>query len=380
MHDAIVAPARQAPHPEAPHIQITPPPPTQEFAEEGLPHLVKHCNAYKGADTRKAVFQLVTTLALFAAATGAMIWLLSYDMIIPSLLLAIPTGGFLVQLFIIQHDCGHMSFFKKRKTNNIVGAMLSVLTMTPYGYWRDAHNFHHAGSGNLAKRGIGSIDTVTITEFETMPKHMQLLYRFYRHPAVVLLIGPPLHIIAMQRIPFSNAMLFLEEYRAMPTEKMWRSVTILNIALLAFYGTAIAVLGLSTALLALLPPVFIAAWAGGWLFFIQHQFEEAYWQRDEKWNFQRASVEGSSYYVLPRFLQWFTGNIGLHHIHHLCSLIPNYRLQECLDASPELQQMNRLTLRESLKCANLALWDETSKKMIRFKDLKHYKNTVKTAA
>ncbi len=329
--------------------------------------LVKHCNKYKGGHTGKSVFQLTTTLGLFFLICAAMAISLKNDLVWPVVLMWLPAGGLLVRLFIIQHDCGHMSFFKTRAANDWVGRLLSVLTVTPYTYWRDAHNMHHAASGDLDRRGIGSIDTLTIAEYKNLPARKRFFYRLYRSPFVMLVLGPPLHIMIIQRLPLPSAVSFFEDYRTVPYWKALKSIVALDIYMLAFYGGIALFTGASTMFMIFLVPIMIAAWAGGWLFFIQHQFEEAYWERREHWNFQEAAVMGSSYYKLPPILQWFTGNIGLHHIHHLCSMIPNYKLQECLDNSADLKTMNVMTLKESLRCASLTLWDEATKTMVSFR-------------
>ena len=331
--------------------------------------LTNHCNLFKGGDTKRSIFQLSTTLALFVATCVAMYLSLSHDMIWPVVLLWLPAGGLLVRLFIIQHDCGHMSFFKTRVANNLVGRLLSVLTVTPYTYWRDAHNMHHAASGNLDRRGMGSIDTLTVAEYKKLPLKKRFFYRLYRNPFVILVIGPPLHIMLIQRIPSPAAVSFFEEYRMVPYPVVFKSIILLNIAMLAFYGGIAALIGTANMFMIFLMPIMIAAWTGGWLFFVQHQFEDTYWEQHKEWNFQEAAVLGSSYYKLHPILQWFTGNIGLHHIHHLCSMIPNYKLQECMDSHPDLKNLNVMTLRESLRCIPLALWDETQKTMISFRKM-----------
>lgn len=343
--------------------------PPEETTGMLIKALVSHCNAYKGGHTGRSVLQLSTTLALFFSICVAMGICFKNGLIWPVILMWLPAGGLLVRLFIIQHDCGHMSFFRTRRANDWVGRALSIFTVTPYAYWRDAHNIHHAASGNLDRRGIGSIDTLTVEEYKSLPLKKRFLYRLYRNPLVILLVGPPLHIMLIQRLPLPSAICFFEEYKSVPFEKAWRSIVALDIAMLVFYGAIAALFGLSTMLMIFIVPVMIAACAGGWLFFVQHQFEDAYWQQHEHWDFQEAAVLGSSYYKLHPVLQWFTGNIGLHHIHHLCSMIPNYRLQECLDNNQALQNMNVMTLKDSLRCIPLALWDETKQIMVSFRQI-----------
>lgn len=331
--------------------------------------LVSHCNAYKGGHVGRSMTQLALSFTLFIATCALMLLCLQNNLVWPVVLLWLPAGGFLVRLFIIQHDCGHMSFFTTRKANDWTGRILSLFTVTPYGFWRDAHNMHHAASGNLDGRGVGSIDTLTVKEYQKLSPFKRLCYRIYRSPLVVLVIGPPLHVMILQRIPVKGMATFFEGYKSIPFCKSWRSILGLNLGLILFYGVISYIIGFSTMVMIFMVPVMIAAWAGGWLFFIQHQFEDTYWEERKNWNFQEAAVLGSSYYKLHPVLQWFTGNIGLHHIHHLCSLIPNYKLQECMDNNRDLQTMNVMTLSQSLRCIPLALWDEAKKAMITFRQL-----------
>ncbi|MAE51679.1 MAG: fatty acid desaturase [Micavibrio sp.] len=282
------------------------------------------------------------------------------------------TGGLLVRLFIIQHDCGHRSFFRSKMANDTIGRFLSFFTFTPYGFWRSTHNMHHAGSGNLDYRGIGSIDTLTVQEFQALPKRKQIEYRIYRHPVMMLLIATPIYMLIIQRIPHGKSSPFFQNYDALSFARSWKSIVGHDLSLLAGYALIIWVFGWQFALFVLIPPAIIAAWVGGWLFYIQHQFEEGYWETKDEWNFHEAAVMGSSYLVLPKILQWFSGNIGLHHIHHLCATIPNYRLQECLDGNECLQNLNRLTIKDSLACLKWRLWCENTKKMVGFEILKSH--------
>ncbi|HEY9164091.1 MAG TPA: fatty acid desaturase [Magnetovibrio sp.] len=322
--------------------------------------LAKHCVAYRGADTRRSIVQLILTAVPFAALTGAMLLLIARDHW-AGMLLAIPAGGFLVRMFIIQHDCGHGSFFRTRRANDMLGRLISLFTLTPYSFWQKAHAMHHATSGNLGNRGFGDIDTLTVAEYRALPTWKQLRYRIYRNPLVLFVFGMPYHFIIGQRIPFGMPFSFA---------KVWRSVLFTDVAVFVFYGLVAYWVGLGTFLIVYLPVLSVAAWIGGWLFYIQHQFSETHWAPSEEWDFHSAAILGSSYYILPPALHWITGNIGLHHIHHLCGTIPFYRLQECLAASPELQGISRLTIRESLKSVSLTLWDEATHKLVGFGDLK----------
>lgn len=323
--------------------------------------LATHCRAYRETDAKRGIIQLITTLVPFAGLAAAMMASVAYEYYWLSALLTLPAAGFLIRLFIIQHDCGHGSFFRSRAANDLLGQAISLVTLTPYRNWRMVHAVHHATSGNLDRRGAGDINTLTVAEYRALSGLRRLAYRFYRNPAVHLLIGAPYQFILRQRVPFGGSFL---------TWGAWRSILSLNAAVAVLYGGGVFFFGLEPLLIVYLPIVVIASWIGGWMFFIQHQFENTYWRPGKDWDFHVAALQGSSYYVLPGFLNWFTGDIGLHHIHHLCGKIPNYRLQECLQASPELQRINRLTILDSLKSVRLALWDEDQNKMVGFRSLK----------
>lgn len=319
--------------------------------------LAAHCMDFRDSSTRRSLTQLAVTFGLFVffftlayASLDISYWL--------TLALSVPTGIFLVRLFIIQHDCGHGSFFKSKKANDWLGRLMSVFTATPYEFWKRAHAIHHASCSNLERRGTGDITTLTIKEYKALGIVGKIKYRLYRHPLVLFIIGVPVHFAIIQRLPF---------WQPLPSRKIWKSIVGLDIAMFLVIGGLMYTLGVGPFLKAYLPALVIAAIIGGWLFFVQHQYEDTYWEHEEDWNFHLAGLLGSSYYVLPKFMQWLTGNIGIHHIHHLNSAIPNYRLQECLDASPELQTIpKKIKFLESLKCARLALWDEDSKRLVSF--------------
>jgi acyl-lipid omega-6 desaturase (Delta-12 desaturase) len=330
-----------------------------ETEKQRVRRLAAHCNKFRGAVPKRAAIQLANTLIPLAILVAGMFATVN-TAYWATLLMAFPAAGLLVRAFIIQHDCGHGSFFASRKLNDVVGWCMSVLTMAPYGLWRREHAQHHACSGNLDRRGAGDIDTMTVDEYRALSWPGKLRYRLYRNSFILFGLGVPFYFMVLQRLPV---------WHSLSVRESMKSVMVLNLALAAFYAPFIYAFGLATVLWVVIPIVHIASAVGGWLFFIQHQFEETHWEKAESWDFQVAALLGSSFYDLPKVLNWFTGNIGLHHIHHLNSMIPNYRLQDCLEASPELKAINRMTLLESLKCARLKLWDESNRRLIGFREL-----------
>jgi acyl-lipid omega-6 desaturase (Delta-12 desaturase) len=277
-----------------------------------------------------------------------------------SLLFAVPAAGFLVRLFLIQHDCGHGAFFHRRCANDWVGRVIGVVTLTPYDFWRRTHAAHHATSGNLDRRGIGDIDTLTVHEYLARSRWARLRYRVYRHPIIMFGLGPAYLFIVQHRLPVC-----LMRSGWQP----WLSAMATNIAIAALVATMIWLVGIGPFLLVHLPIVLLAASAGVWLFYVQHQFENTAWVYDKAWNLQEAALRGSSHYALPSLLRWFTANIGVHHIHHLCSGIPYYRLPLVLRDHPEFDGIGRLTLLESLRCVRLVLWDESQRRLISFREV-----------
>jgi acyl-lipid omega-6 desaturase (Delta-12 desaturase) len=276
------------------------------------------------------------------------------------LLLAVPAAGLLVRLFMIQHDCGHGAFFRHRLTNDWVGRVLGVLTLTPYDFWRRTHAIHHASSGNLDQRGIGDIDTLTVREYLALSRWARLRYRLYRHPIVMFGIGPAYLFILQHRLPVG-----LMRRGWQP----WLSTMATNAAIAAVIGTLIWFIGIGSFLLVHLPIMLLAASIGVWLFYVQHQFEDTFWAEGRVWNVHTAALHGSSHYDLPAVLRWFSANIGVHHVHHLCSRIPYYRLPDVLREHPELVGTGRLTLIESLRCVRLVLWDERKRRLISFREM-----------
>ena len=274
-------------------------------------------------------------------------------------LLLLPVGAMLlVRLFIIQHDCGHGSFFASNWANGLLGRALSLLTLTPYTFWRRDHAMHHATTGDLDRRGKGDVTILTLAEYRALSFPRRMAYRLYRHPLVLFGVGPAWLILLRLRIPKGHPR---RQWRD------WVSIVGTDAALAAMIAVLILTLGLKPVLLGWLPVILLAATIGVWLFYIQHQFEHAYWEARPSWDFHAAALRGSSFYDLPAILHWMTGNIGFHHIHHLASRIPNYRLQECHEAIPALQSAPRLTFRESLRCARLALWDAEQGRLVPFR-------------
>lgn len=278
-----------------------------------------------------------------------------------TLLLAVPTAGLLVRLFIIQHDCGHHSFFRSRRANDLLGTFCSLLTLTPYHLWRRSHSRHHASSGNLTHRGHGDVWTLTVDEYLNRSWFAQMRYRLYRHPLFMFVLGPWLLFVLRQRFTYYIPRAWYRERR---------SVHLTNLGILFLLAAAWYTMGLPAFIVVHSPIVLLGAAIGSWLFFVQHQYEQAYWEPQEQWDFTQSAFEGSSYYRLPAVLQWFTGNIGFHHIHHLDSRIPNYNLEACYANVPEVQHVVTLGLLDSLQCARLKLWDERRRQMVTFEEVR----------
>ena len=311
---------------------------------------------FRRPSTARSVWQLVSTALLLAGAWTLMYFSLGVGYWL-TLLLAVPAAFFLVRLFIVQHDCGHGSFFRSPRVADIVGSALGVLTLTPYHYWKKAHAVHHATSGNLVHRGFGDIDTLTVDEYLALSPWGRSKYRLSRHPVMLFGVGVVLHFFVRHRLPTIVPRTW--------TRARW-SIFWTDVGLAGFIVGMGLLVGFRQFLLVHVPLMTLSCSMGVWLFYVQHQFEPTYWEHDEQWAYNDAALVGSSYYRLPRLLQWATGNIGLHHVHHLSARIPNYRLQEALESIPELRKVTTLTLRESLRCVRLALWDERERKLVRF--------------
>ncbi len=325
---------------------------------------------YREPNCGRSTVELIITSVPFVvlwvlmwAALGTGYWV--------GLLLALPAAGFLVRLFMIQHDCGHGSFFRRRRTNDWVGRVIGVLTLTPYDFWRHSHALHHANSGNLDHRGFGDVDMLTVREFLALSRWRQFMYRLYRNPIVMFGIGPMYLFVLQHRLP---AGLMRSSWH------FWLSTMATNLAIAVLAATMIWLVGLGVFLLVQVPITLLAGSIGVWLFYIQHQFEDTFWARGDGWNFHDAALHGSSHYDLPNVLRWFTANIGVHHVHHLCSRIPYYRLPRVLRDHPELAAVGRLTLRESLQCVRMALWDERTRRLISFREMHVLRSAVNKRA
>ena len=331
---------------------------TMSQAEPDVRHWVTALAPYREPRLGRSLAELFVTVVPFVALWLAMLLSLRYAYWL-CLLLAVPAAGFLVRLFMIQHDCGHGSFFRRRRANDWLGRVLGVLTLTPYGYWRRTHAMHHATSGHLDRRGTGDVDTLTVREYRSLARWRRALYRLKRHPIVLLGLGPFYLFVLQHRLPVR----LMRAGRA-----PWLSTMSTNLAIAVVVGLLVALLGGRDFLLVQAPITLLASSAGVWLFYVQHQFEDTWWARDPDWNPHTGALHGSSHYDLPPVLRWFTANIGIHHVHHLASRIPSYRLGEALRAHPELQGISRLTLIESFRCLRLALWDEDQQRLVGFRE------------
>ena len=315
---------------------------------------------YWGADIRRSVTQLLTSVIPYVVLWYLMLRSLEIGYWL-TLLLALPTAGFSMRMFIIQHDCGHGSFFRSRVARDWVGRCIGVVLLTPYDYWKRTHAYHHAHSGDLDFRGFGDVDTFTVREYLSWPWLKRLRYRIYRHPLVLFVLAPFYQFLLKHRYPLDAPKSWTQA---------WRSVWWTNLAIVGVGGVMWMTVGLESFLMVQLPVTMTASTIGIWMFYVQHQYEDTYWHWHESWDFYDASLYGSSYLVLPGPLQWITGNIGVHHVHHMSARIPNYKLQQVHDENPEFHVVTKVRFRDTLRLINLALWDEEGQKLIRFKDLK----------
>ena len=315
---------------------------------------------YTKPDRKKSVLQVVdsfsgfflTWIAMYFAYVHVGYWL--------TLLLAVLAAGFLVRIFIIQHDCGHGSFFKSKKAADTIGFICGVLTLTPYKHWRKSHAIHHAHHAELEERGVGDVWTLTIEEYQELSGTMKVVYRVFRNPFFLFFLAAPFHFLVLNRIPLGS--------KVGEVDGEFRSLWYTNLAIAVWVAVASYFIGFWTVLAISVPIMLIASAAGTWLFYVQHQFERTYWEHTPEWSYVLAAMQGSSYYKLPRVLQYFTGNIGFHHIHHLSPRIPNYLLERCHNENPIFQRVATLGIRESFATASLVLWDEDNRRLVSFRE------------
>ena len=328
------------------------------MANKKLAQLKKHIKPFENPDTKASVWQLVNTLPPFF-----LLWYLAYEAISVSLILSIAlsilAGGFVVRVFIIFHDCCHGSFFKNRKVNHFVGTVTGILTMFPYEKWKREHSIHHATSSNLDKRGNGDVWIMSVEEYKKASKLERLQYRLYRNPFIMFVLGPLYLFLITNRMNRKDA-----------RRKERRNTYLTNVSIIGITALLIWAIGWSSFLIVQLPIMFVAGSLGIWLFYVQHQFEDSYFEDEADWDYVKAAIDGSSYYKLPRVLQWITGNIGYHHVHHLSPKVPNYNLEQVHESTPPLQQATTITVGSSLKSIRFRLYDEESKTFVHFKEIK----------
>ncbi len=318
---------------------------------------------YQQPDLRMSIWQVVNSFGGFFLCWGFMAVTTSvshWATLLLTLLLAFPAAGFLIRIFIIQHDCGHGSFFKKRNANDSIGIACSIFTMIPYIFWRKSHATHHAHHAELEERGIGDIWTMTVDEYWEASLWKRIVYRAFRNPFFLFVIAPTINFVILSRLTLGAP----DTWRHGEKASVWWT----NLALAGLWAAQIALVGWQAMLLINLPIIVIASTVGTWLFYMQHQFERTYWEHTPQWDYTLAAMHGSSYYKLPRLLQWFTGNIGFHHIHHLSPRIPNYRLEKCHEENELFQRVVQLTIRSSFATLNLTLWDEEHKRLVTFRE------------
>lgn len=320
--------------------------------------LKKEVAPYEKSTTKESVWQIINTLGPFF-----LLWFLAYQSLSVSYWLALVpiviAAGFLTRIFIIFHDCTHFSFFKSRRVNRIVGTAMGVLTLFPFDQWGHEHAVHHATSGNLDKRGTGDIWTLTIDEYLAAPLKTRLAYRFYRNPFVMFVLGPIFVFLLKNRFNRKNA-----------RKKERNNTYLVNVIIVALIALLCATLGWQEFLLVQGSIFMVSGSIGIWLFYVQHTFEDSYFEEDKEWQYVLAAVEGSSFYKLPKFMQFLTGNIGYHHIHHLSPRVPNYKLEEAHKNSEPLQKVPTISLLTSLKSLRFKLWDEENKTFVSFRGIK----------
>lgn len=328
------------------------------MTEQKQANLRKQVVPYEKTELKSSVFQLLNTILPLLLLWYAAYYSLSISYWL-TLAIGIVASGFVIRTFIIFHDCCHQSFFKSRLANDIVGTITGVMTLVPYQQWKNAHAIHHATSGNLDKRGIGDLWIMTVDEYAAAPGWLKLAYRMYRHPLVMFGLGP----IAV----------FMVQYRfnrkgAKRKERLNNYLT--NVLIVALYALLIWAIGWKAFVLVQGPIFYLSGVLGIWLFYVQHQYEDSYFEHNDEWSYVKAAVEGSSYYKLPKLLQWMTGNIGYHHVHHLSPKVPNYHLERAHNETPPLHKATTINIRESLESLKFRLWDEENGKFVSFKEVK----------
>jgi len=337
------------------------PPPNEEATSESQGWR-KAILPYQRSVFRRSLWQLANTLGGYV-----LLWVIMFYTARYSLWLTLPiaalAGGFLVRIFIIFHDCTHNSFFRSRRANEIWGSLTGVLCFTPFHHWKWQHTVHHAHSGDLDQRGLGDIWTLTVDEYLAASRFTRLRYRLNRNPIVLFLIAPIFLFLVLHRVPSRGA-----------SARARNSVHLTTFAILGLGGVLSLMFGWQSFLIIQCTVLFVAASAGVWLFYVQHQFEGVEWERNENWNFAEAALRGSSFYRLPRILQWFSGNIGFHHLHHLSPQIPNYHLEACHGTHPLFGTVPEITLRSSLKSFHFRLWDEHERRLVGFEHLQDLKS------
>jgi omega-6 fatty acid desaturase (delta-12 desaturase) len=313
---------------------------------------------YQQPDLRSSLLQIATSVLPYLLLWALMVWSLQVSYWL-TLLLAVPAAGFMMRTFIIFHDCGHGSFFKSQRANTIVGSITGLLTFTAFHYWTRDHAVHHASAGDLDRRGVGDVDTLTVEEYLALSPLRQFIYRVMRNPFFMFVIGAPLVFLVVHRIP-----------RPGVGKRERNSVWWTNLALLAIILLLSLTIGFKNFVLVLYPILAIGTAVGVWMFYVQHQFEGVYWRRHDEWDYLTSALRGASYYKLPRLLQWFSGNIGFHHLHHLSPRIPNYNLERCQTENPAFDCVEPLTLRTSLRSLRLRMYDEARRQLIGYRELK----------
>ena len=331
---------------------------TIKLAEEyaGWQKIIKK---YQAPDVKRGTWQIINSFGGLLLGWLLMYFALQFVGIWLALLLAIPTAGCLVRIFIIQHDCGHGSFMKSKKANDWIGGICGIFTLTPYKLWRRSHAIHHAHHADLDDRGIGDIWTLTVDEYLEASIWKKIAYRVFRNPFFLFGIAPAIQFIILSRFHYGMG--------SKRNKQNNISLLATNAGLFLLLFIPYLFLRLQTVLILWLPVALIASSAGTWLFYVQHQFEDTYWEHKPEWDYTLAAMAGSSYYELPKILQWFTGNIGFHHIHHLSPRIPNYNLQACHEENEIMQRVVKLTLWTSFETVFLSLWDESSRTLVTFR-------------